>query len=153
MQKRKKRPGSEHDTLRLIFSASRGRRGVSGPSRLRKGWWGLALVVALSAVAPGPHNLFAKKKEITRTITGVVLDKSNNAIVGAAVELTDLNSGKKIAIYSQEDGSYQFSGLPPSHDYQVQARHKGESSEVRQVSSIDPRNRMVINLTIPPANP
>lgn len=94
--------------------------------------------------------MVAKDKKISRTVTGAVLDESENGIVGASVVLTDLQTGKKNATYTKEDGRYQFNDLQPSHDYEVQANHKGLSSEVRKVSSFDDRNTIVLNLRIPP---
>jgi hypothetical protein len=91
-----------------------------------------------------------KKKPVSRTVTGVVLDGSENPIVGASVELTDTVSGKKVGIYSQEDGKYLFADLNPNHDYELLARQNNLNSDVRKVSSLDDRDRIVINLRIPP---
>ncbi len=138
----------------MFPAAQRARARVRIASWLRGVWCGFALIAVFCAVAPSPQALFAKKKEPpSRTITGQVMDKASNPISGAAVELNDLTSGKKIAIYSQEDGSYQFAGLRLDHDYELQAHYQGEASEVRKVSSVEPRNRVVINLRIPPDNP
>lgn len=84
----------------------------------------------------------------SRTVSGVVMDESENAIKGATVELTDLQTKKVLDIYSQEGGEYQYSDLRFDHDYTVQATFNGLSSEVRQVSSIDTRWHMVLNLTL-----
>jgi hypothetical protein len=93
-----------------------------------------------------------EKKPQTRTISGVVSDDAENPIAGAMVELTDLQTSKVLDIYSQEGGQYQFADLSFSHDYTVKATYKGSSSEVRQVSSIEMRTRLVLNLTIPKTN-
>jgi hypothetical protein len=105
-------------------------------------------MLALSA-----PNLPGKQKPVSRTVSGVVLDGSDNGLSGATVELTDLRSGKKFASYAGEGGEYHFSDLQPTHDYEVQATFKGVSSAVRKVSSADTRNKIVINLTISPSNP
>src|SRR5208337_2358049 len=84
----------------------------------------------------------------TRTVSGVVFDEAENLIQGAAIELTDLQTKKVLDIYSQEGGQYLFTDLRFDHDYTVQATYKGLSSEVRQISSIDPRWHMVLNLTV-----
>jgi len=65
------------------------------------------------------------------------------------VELVDAQTGKVLDIYSQEGGAYQFTDLSFDHDYTVKATFKGSSSEVRHVSSVDLRARLVLNLTIP----
>jgi hypothetical protein len=98
-----------------------------------------------------PALLAKEKKPITKTITGVVLDGADNPIVGAAVELTDVQDNKKVAKYSQEDGKYQFTDLDPKHDYEVQVSFKGLSSEVRKVTSLDDRRIVVLNFTLTPS--
>jgi hypothetical protein len=78
------------------------------------------------------------------------MDKAETAISGAEVTLKDLQTGKTVAIYADANGQYRFSDLDPHHDYEIQARFKGVASETRQISSIDTRRKLVINLTIPP---
>ena len=107
------------------------------------------LLVALFALLP----LAAKEKKVSRTVAGTILDEANNGIAGATLSLTDLQTGKKLATYSKEDGQYQYSDLIPNHDYELQASYKGVLSEVRKVSSVDTRNRIVINFTFPPPKP
>jgi len=97
-------------------------------------------------VTPG---LAKEKKPQTRTVSGVVFDNAENPIEGAMVELKDLQTSKVLDIYSQEGGQYQFADLSFSHDYTIKATYKGSSSEVRQISSIESRARLVLNLTIP----
>jgi len=55
-----------------------------------------------------------------------------------------------LAIYADENGQYQFTDLDPHHDFEIQAKFNGVASETRQVSTIDTRRKVVINLTIPP---
>jgi hypothetical protein len=110
----------------------------------------MALALILGASMGASPSLAKKKKIITRTVSGQVLDPKDNGIDGAAVTLKDLQSGKTIAVYTMNGGHYQFSGLDTHHDYEVSASHRGVKSETRQISSIDMRARLVINLTIPP---
>ncbi len=96
--------------------------------------------------------LAAKKKPPgQKVVSGVVFDAADNPIVGATVELTDVQSGKKNAIYTQEGGRYQFTDLQRTHDFEVRASFRGASSEVRKASSFDDRDTIVLNLKIPPA--
>jgi hypothetical protein len=110
---------------------------------------GLAAAAGLLFAFSMPR-LVAKEKKPSRVVTGIVSDEAENPIVGAAVVLTDLRTGKKSAAYTGEEGTYQFSDLQPTRDYEVQATHQGLSSQLRKVSSVDPRNRIVLNLRIPP---
>ncbi len=110
--------------------------------------WLLALIIAVCVLA-SPTRVSAKEKKVPRIVTGAVLDENDNGIAGATVALTDLQTGKKDAIYTKDGGLYQFSDLRANHDYEVQASYKGVSSEVRKASSFDTRNRIVLNLKIP----
>lgn len=112
----------------------------------------LALAAAcLAFTAFTPPSLAAKqKKPPTKTIQGEVLDRTDNPIAGAAVQLTDTTTGKTLGIYSQTGGRYEFTELRPTDEYQVQATYKGQQSEVRHASSLDDRAIVVLNLSIPP---
>ena len=137
--------------VRNIHEASSHAEGAAKRSRrARRIRWLLGcalagiLAVQLSARA-------AKEERPTRVVSGVVSDASENPISGAVVTLTDLQEGKKTATYTGQTGTYRFSGLEITRDYEVQASYKGVSSRARRVSMIDPRNRIVLNLRIPPA--
>lgn len=104
---------------------------------------GIALFFTVTAIA--------KKKPLTKTIQGEVLDGENNPIVGASVELTDVTTGKTLGIYSEVGGHYHFTDLKPSDDYQVRAAYKGQQSDVRRASALDDEGVRVLNLTIPPS--
>jgi hypothetical protein len=125
---------------------------VKSPCGSRLRWPGVAAIFALACVFTVEATVaWAKElKKPTRTVTGVVLDKDDNPIEGAAVILTEVSTGKKNATYTQKDGRYQFSGLEPTRNYDVQATFHGESSQVRHVTAIDPRDRIVLHLKIPP---
>lgn len=105
------------------------------------------LLVACASAVP---FVLAKEQKPTRIVAGAVLDEADNPIAGAAVLLTDLETGEQSAAYTKEDGLYQFTGLQPTRTYEVQAKYRGQSSRVRKVTPIDPRNRVVLNLKIPP---
>ena len=120
------------------------------PSRARGVSWLTALLVVCALVSIPVSAPAKQKKKISRTVTGVVLDEANNPIVGASVELTDTRTAKKVAIYSEEDGRYLFADLNSAHDYELQALNKNISSDVRRVSSLDDRDRIVVILRIPP---
>lgn len=107
------------------------------------------IVAALILAAP---VLPAKEKELRqyRSVTGLVSDEADNPISGATVTLTDLDSGKKLASYTGDDGRYLFSSLETTRGYEVQATFKGISSRTRKVTTIDPRNKITLNLQIPP---
>ena len=107
--------------------------------------------LAVCALALALPPLSAKeKKPTTKTVTGQVLDHADNGIDGASVSLKDLQTGVTTAVYTRDGGHYQFYDLKTDHDYELQATSKAGKSETRQVSSVDTRMKVVINLTIPP---
>jgi hypothetical protein len=123
--------------------------GSSILSRLRVIGLVIVAVFCLAAISL-PALLAKEKKQVTKTVSGLVLDPDENGIVDAAVSIADMQSGKKYTTLSKEGGRYQFADLSLQHDYEVQAVYKDMSSEVRKVSSFDTRLRIVLNLRIPP---
>jgi len=123
------------------------RRGASvSPAWSR--WAGVMMaLLALVALAP---SLQAKKPPppVTKSISGAVLDRSNNGISGASVMLTNLETHKADAMYTGPNGAYAFSGLNPNDDYQLQASYKNSVSDIRGVSSLDSRTEIVVNLVM-----
>ena len=106
---------------------------------------GVCVVIAFSTPV-----LQGKEKKPSRTVAGVVTDEHENPITGAVVTLTDLQTGKKSATYTGADGAYLYAGLEVTRDYEIQASYNGLSSQLRKVSTVDPRARVTINLRIPP---
>ena len=145
MRKKKRIPGNEFPQL------GRGAVNVGSfiLSRLRVIGMVAVAVFCLAAVSL-PALIAKEKKQVTKTVSGFVLDPNENGIVDAAVSITDMQSGKKFTTMSKEGGRFQFANLSPRHDYEVQAVYKDMSSEVRKVSSLDTRLRIVLNLRIPP---
>jgi Carboxypeptidase regulatory-like domain len=140
----------------VVSLLSSTRKGISpaqvfpdGPSRLHVPRSVTVLLVLCVLAASAVSAMGKKRKAVSRTVTGVVLDGAQNPIAGASVELTDTVTGKKLDIYSGEGGHYQFADLIPTHDYEVQAHQKDLASDVRKVSSLDDRDEIVINLRIP----
>ncbi|HEV2350133.1 MAG TPA: carboxypeptidase-like regulatory domain-containing protein [Terriglobia bacterium] len=134
-------------------SSQKGDGGRARDAARPRGWvaCGLAIALVVCILAGPTPSAWAKKKvKPSRRVTGVVLDADNNPIVGATVELTDKQTGKKLAIYSADEGRYLFADLDPYHDYEIQALSKNLASDVRQVSSLDDRDKIVIILRVPP---
>jgi hypothetical protein len=132
-------------------SASRRVRRVSHQGERKLAAFALMLLggVFLWGAATG---LAKDKQPTTRTITGTVFDDAGNTIQGAAIEVTDIQTGKVLDIYSQESGQYRMADLRFDHDYTVKATYEGASSEVRRISILETRWTLVLNLTIPKAH-
>jgi len=110
----------------------------------------LTLMLVVGVLLLGAIAAWAKDHQpTTRTISGTVYDQSENSISGASVELTDVQTGKVLDIYSNEAGQYQYTDLRFDHDYTVKGMYKGLSSEMRHISILETRWTLVLNLTIP----
>ncbi len=150
MRKTKKLGEGLQRPLCSVYHFASGRRRVLSIRPGRLAVFTLALAtLGLTVAAP---SLWARKKKppTTKTVQGQVLDAQENGIVGAAVEMTDLETGKKSAIYSGPGGQFVFTGLKPLEDYKFRATYKGKTSDIRKVSSWDTRMQVVVNLHIPP---
>jgi len=118
----------------------------------RRGLKSSALTLLLSAalLLLGVVTGAAKDKQpTTRIVSGTVYDDAQNVIVGATIELKDMQTGKLLGIYSQGSGEYQYSDLRFDHDYTIRAMYKGTASEMRRISMFDTRWHLVMNLTVP----
>lgn len=113
-----------------------------------------AVTVAFAALwlafDAAPLTAKRRKPPTSKTVVGQVFDASGNGIPGAAVEMKDVTTGKTTAIYAGPEGRFTFTDLKLTEDYQFRAHYKGQSSEVRKVSSWDTRFNLVLNLHIPP---
>ena len=124
---------------------------VIRPARIERG---LAAIFVAAAVMAFASNLAAKKKPpVEKSVSGQVLDSSDRGVPNAAVELTDLEQNKTVALYTDATGHYTFSPLDRHHDYQIVAKTAGLSSDIRRISSLDERDRIVVNLTLKPPKP
>jgi hypothetical protein len=90
-----------------------------------------------------------KKREAQlRTVKGIVFDKSENPVSGSVVFLKNTRTNSVRSSYTDDSGSYRFSGLDPNADYEVHAEKEGEKSTTRTVSSFDSRKEIDLNLKI-----
>ena len=90
----------------------------------------------------------SKKETQLRTVRGVISDKSENPLPNSVVFLKNLRTNAVRSNFTDSEGDYRFSGLDPNADYEVHAEFEGAKSPVRNVSSLDNRKEMVINLKI-----
>ncbi len=106
----------------------------------------LVAVIALLATAATAQD---KKREAQlRTVRGVVTDKSENPLSGSVVFLKNTRTNSVRSSYTDDTGSYRFSGLDPNADYELHAEKEGAKSATRTVSSFDSRKDIVLNLKI-----
>jgi hypothetical protein len=108
----------------------------------------LMLVLGGSILCGASAALAKEKKPQTRTVRGVTTDEADHLISGAVIELTDLQTKNALDVYSDSGGQYQFTDLRFDHDYTVKATYKNLSSETRQISSLDTRTPLEMNLIL-----
>ncbi len=107
---------------------------------------GLVLILTVFAAVGAAQD---KKHEVQlRTVRGAVADKSDSPVSGSVVFLKNVRTNSVRSSYTDDTGSYRFSGLDPNADYELHAEKEGAKSPTRTVSSFDSRKDIVLNLKI-----
>jgi hypothetical protein len=94
------------------------------------------------------HRPLNKKKEKapnSRDVSGKVVDISGRPIEGALVTLTNKKTNSKVTFITKNDGRYNFGDLSFTIDYELQAKYKDASTELRKISQYD-RNPSVVRI-------
>lgn len=84
----------------------------------------------------------------SRTLTGMVMDKSDKPIPEAVVYLKNTKTLAMKTYIAQNDGGYRFPELSPNIDYEVYAEKSGKKSSTKTLSQFDDRPKSAINLVI-----
>jgi hypothetical protein len=108
----------------------------------------IVLLTMLSLLASVTVAQDKKREAQLRTVRGVVADKSDSPVSGSVVFLKNMRTNAVRSNYTDETGSYRFSGLDPNADYELHAEKEGAKSQTRTVSSFDSRKDIVLNLKI-----
>lgn len=115
---------------------------------MRLTWRTVLLYVLLLVLGVFANAQDSKKEAQLRTVRGVVTDKSENPLPGSVVFLKNLRTNAVTSRFADSEGGYRFSGLDPNAEYEVHAELEGAKSPSRNVSSLDSRKEMIINLKI-----
>jgi Carboxypeptidase regulatory-like domain len=117
---------------------------------------GVVLLLALNCAAfqfqvplggSSPSSPDRKSPRVTsRTLTGSVLDKSDQPVADAVVYLKNTKTLAVKTYIAQTDGSYRFSELSNNIDYEVYAQKNGKKSNTKVLSQFDDRAQPRINL-------
>ena len=84
----------------------------------------------------------------SRTLTGVVFDKSDAPVSNAVVYLKNTKTLAVKTVIAGNDGSYRFPELSPNVDYEVYAQREGKKSDTKTLSQFDDRQNANIVLRI-----
>ena len=110
---------------------------------------GIFCLMTVLSVFAGTIVAQDKKHEAQlRTVRGVVADKSDDPVSGSVVFLKNMRTNAVRSNYTDETGSYRFSGLDPNADYELHAEKEGAKSPTRTVTSFDSRKDIVLNLKL-----
>jgi len=101
---------------------------------------GATLFSLLACAAPGQYH--------SRSVSGYVMDRGREPLRGAVVKIKNMITLDVRSYMTQKSGEYQFQGLHPDTDYELQARYRGCSSDVKTLSRFDSREQARIDLEI-----
>ena len=87
-------------------------------------------------------------RSTSRTLSGSVLNKSDQPVPNAVVYLKDTKTLAIRTFIAQNDGTYRFPGLSNNVDYEVYAEQNGNKSSTKVLSHFDDRDQPRINLKI-----
>jgi Na+-transporting NADH:ubiquinone oxidoreductase subunit NqrC len=90
----------------------------------------------------------AKREAQLRSVSGVVIDRSDSPIAASVVFLKNTRTNAVRSYISDNSGNYRFSGLDPNADYELHAEKDGAKSQTHTISSFDSRKEMVLNLKL-----
>jgi hypothetical protein len=109
----------------------------------------LATSLAMAAESSGrPSASGTAEPQQSRSLNGVVMDKSDNPLPNAIVYLKNTKTLTVKTFIAGRDGSYRFPALSPNVDYEVHAEAKGKTSDTKTLSSFDSRPDTRINLHV-----
>ncbi|HEY5177628.1 MAG TPA: carboxypeptidase-like regulatory domain-containing protein [Terriglobales bacterium] len=110
----------------------------------------LAWQVTLPIGGSGSSSSDGRKatRVTSRTLTGVVLDKSDAPVSNAVVYLKNMKSLAVKTVIAANDGTYRFPELSPNVDYQIYAQREGKKSDTKTLSQFDDRQAANIVLRI-----
>ena len=113
-----------------------------------KFWMPAALAILVLTLASALPAQKKKKRESTRSLHGIVVDKSDTPLEKAVVYLKNTRNLRVRTHIADKEGAFRFHGLSFNVDYQVRAQHKGASSRTKTISSFSTRPEVHITLKI-----
>ncbi len=115
--------------------------------KVRTAYWIFAALLLIAGLAYGQDSKKDKETHL-RTVSGVVADKSDNPLSGSVVFLKNTRTNAVSSRFTDDRGTYKFSGLDPNADYEVHAEMGDGKSSTKTVSSLDGRKEIIVNLKI-----
>jgi len=111
--------------------------------------WLVILIFIVNGMAVAQDSKKDKDKEAQlRSVRGLVTDKQEKPIHNGVVFLKNSRTNTVISHFTNDEGTYRFTGLDPNVDYEVYAEFNGERSASRTVSPLDSRKEITLNLKV-----
>jgi hypothetical protein len=108
--------------------------------------WVVGLLMLFCAVQMSAQG--SKKETQLRSVRGIVTDKADKPIQNSVVFLKNVRTNVVLSHFTDEQGSYRFSGLDPNVDYEIHAEAEDQKSATRTVTSLDSRKEITLNLKL-----
>src|SRR6266436_6018647 len=86
---------------------------------------------------------------VNATLLGTVSDSSGAVVIGARVTITEMNTGFRRSVATNESGNYEFAHLPPGH-YEVMVDHEGFRRAVRGGVDVVVNSDVRVDLALQP---
>jgi hypothetical protein len=115
---------------------------------MRNNWKAIAFILYLGLALRG--NVFGQASAINGEIAGTVTDASGAAVVGANVQITNVDTGFKQTGKSGENGLYRFTVLPLG-SYEVQVTASGFGSIRSTGNVLSAGATITVNIALPVA--
>jgi hypothetical protein len=110
----------------------------------------LAMTMGLAPGAPGAHPfapaMVYAQDATPRTVSGAVLDDSDQPVVGATVFLKNVKTKSIRSFTSVEKGHYYFAQVSKMEDFELWAEKGDKKTAVKTISSWDSRAKFVTDL-------
>jgi hypothetical protein len=84
----------------------------------------------------------------TRSVQGMVTDRTGRPVAGAAVELENTQTLDIRSFLTDEDGKYHFEDLYSNVDYKLRVQYHGTFGPSKRLSQFSSRKDSTINLRV-----
>ena len=109
---------------------------------------GVSLLAAPVASYANQLDMSSKDRDQSRTVTGTVIDKSENPLPGSVVYLKNTKTLAVKSFIADDSGGFRFTALLPNVDYELYAEFNGQRSGTKTLSSFDSRTDVQMQLKI-----
>ena len=113
-----------------------------------KSRWGLACALLLSLALAAPVWAQRNSQGQFRNVSGHVYGDNDAPLDNAIVYIKNTKTLAVKTYITGADGTYRFSGLSTTVDYELYAEYKGKRSSTKTLSSFDDRAEATLNIHI-----